>query len=242
LVAALVVASGLAVVGFVSSTRPASPAPLQAMVQINRTSGPHPLTVAVSAVVTGGTPPYHYTWTFGDGGTASAAVASHVYHTRGTYQVLLHVTDQNNHTAVAASVTVNVAAVHQQTTFLNATSQSLGAGESMAWIRAISIPSTENSTWVYGETNVTGCSAGGNCDAYVEILDAQDEANLTKGGVVANPIWCFEVNGTCQSTRSASVAVNLDNLAGETVYFVVFNDDLVFSQTVSALVWSEWWY
>ncbi len=241
LVGALVVAAGIAAAAYWPFARPASTAPLEATVEINRTFGPHPLTVTVVANVSGGTPPYQYTWTFGDGGAASAAGASHVYRNRGTYQVLLRVTDRDNRTT-AAGVIVHVEAVHQRKTFLNATAETLGAGETKAWIVPISIPSTENSTWIYGKTNVTGCSLGGNCDAFVEILNAYDETNLTQGGSITNPIWCFEVNGSCQASRTVDVAVNLDNLAGQTVYFVVFNTDLVWSQTVSAVEWADWWY
>jgi PKD domain len=218
--------------------RPVAPPPLAASIDINRTSGPHPLAVSVVANVSGGTPPYQYTWTFGDGGSASTSGATHVFTTRGTYQVLLRVTDHDNRT-VGAGAAVTVEPVHAQTMVLNASHQALGAGESKAWIDPISVPATAESAWVYGTTNVTGCSLGGNCGAFVEILNVHDETNLTRGDAITDPIWCPTVNASCQANRTTNFAVNLVGLPGQTVYLVVFNTDLLWSQTVDALVWMD---
>jgi hypothetical protein len=236
LVVALVLASGVAAAAYWPFPRPVPTAPFEAGIEINRTSGPHPLNVSVEANVSGGTPPYTYAWSFGDGGTSSAADATHAYQERGTYQVLLQVTDRSNRTA-AAGVTVNVAPVNEQVMILNATGQTLGPGESKAWIMPISVPSTEVSAWVTGATNVTGCSLGGNCAAFVEILNVHDETNLTVGDAVTNPIWCFEQNGSCHANRTTELNVNLDRFPGQTVYLVLFNTDLLWSQSVNAKVW-----
>ncbi|MGC2290034.1 MAG: PKD domain-containing protein [Thermoplasmata archaeon] len=241
LVVALVLASGVAAAAYWPFPRPVATAPLTANVEISRSSGPHPLSVTVTANVSGGTSPYSYAWTFGDGGTASAAGATHVYTARGTYQILLRVTDHANDTA-AAGTTVNVSPVEESPTILNASAQTLGAGESRAWIIPVSVPSTALSAWVYGTTNVTGCSLGGNCAAYVEVLNIHDETNLTLGDAITDPIWCLQVNGSCVANRTTTLAVNLEGLAGETVYLVLFNSDAVWSQTVSALVWMDSWY
>jgi hypothetical protein len=238
LVVALVLAVGVAAAAYWPFPRPVSTPPLTAIVEINRTSGPHPFFVSVSANVSGGTPPYQYSWTFGDGATASTAGAAHVFTTRGTYQVLLRVTDHDNRTA-GAGVAVTVQPVHARTMVLNASRQNLGAGESKAWIDPISIPSTAVSAWIYGTTNVTGCSLGGNCAAFVEILNVHDETNLTLGNAITNPIWCPTVNGSCEANRTTNFEVNLVGLQGETVYLVVFNTDLLWSQTVDAVVWID---
>jgi hypothetical protein len=166
------------------------------------------------------------------------AGATHVYAERGTYQVLLRVTDKENQTA-AAGVMVTVAPVQEQLMLLNASDQSLGAGETKAWIVPISIPSTSVSALIYGTTNVTGCSLGGNCGVFVEVLNAHDEANLTSGNPITNPIWCHQQNGSCRANRTTNLSVNLDRLPGETVYLAIFNTDTLWSQSVSANVWLD---
>lgn len=56
-------------------------------------SGNAPLAVNFTSNVTGGTPPYNYYWSFGDGSTSSSANPSHVYQSSGNYSVTLRVTD-----------------------------------------------------------------------------------------------------------------------------------------------------
>lgn len=238
LVVALVLASGVAAAAYWPFPRPETSAPLVVSIDINRTSGEHPLSISVKANASGGTPPYSFSWTFGDGGNASTAGATHVYEERGIYQVLLRVTDQENRTGVAGA-TVTVAPIREHILVLNASAQTLGPGESKAWITPIAIPSTSISAWVNGSSNVTGCSLGGNCAVYVEILNAYDETNLTEGAAITNPIWCWGHNGSCQSNRTASVHENLEASAGQTIYLVLFNTDLVWSQSVSAQVWLD---
>ncbi len=61
-----------------------------------------------SDIVTPGTPPYSYAWSFGDGGSATTANTSHTYSAPGVYTVRLNVTDADHATA-ASSVTVTIA-------------------------------------------------------------------------------------------------------------------------------------
>ena len=58
--------------------------------------------VTFASTVFGGTAPYVYAWTFGDGGTATIADPTHSYGAPATYTVSARVTD-----AVSASVTVS---------------------------------------------------------------------------------------------------------------------------------------
>ncbi len=71
----------------------------------------HPLvgqTVSFNGSASGGTPPYSYAWTFGDGATATGRNVTHAYGGAGTYTVNLTVTDSASHTA-SASHSVSVA-------------------------------------------------------------------------------------------------------------------------------------
>jgi len=52
-----------------------------------------PYTVAFTGLATGGTAPYGYGWTFGDGGTSTLQSPGHTYTAAGTYTAALTVTD-----------------------------------------------------------------------------------------------------------------------------------------------------
>lgn len=71
----------------------ASPAPLVAQALGTYQAGAAPLTENFSGSATGGTAPYSFQWSFGDGGTATVANVSHVYTSPGTYNATLVVTD-----------------------------------------------------------------------------------------------------------------------------------------------------
>jgi len=59
-------------------------------------SGDSPLTVYFTGNATGGTLPYSYYWSFGDGQSSNQQNLSHTYNTAGNYTATLTVTDSNN--------------------------------------------------------------------------------------------------------------------------------------------------
>jgi PKD repeat protein len=84
--------------------------PLTASSSANPTSGTAPLAVAFTGSASGGTPPYTYSWTLGDGSTSTAQNPSHTFTQAGSFTAVLTVTDSASHTAQAPGVTVTVAA------------------------------------------------------------------------------------------------------------------------------------
>jgi PKD repeat protein len=83
----------------------AHPPPLSAQAQASPTSGYAPLTVNFTGSAAGGTSPYSYRWTFGDGGSSTTQNASHTYSTIGNYTANLTVTDN---ASANASATVSI--------------------------------------------------------------------------------------------------------------------------------------
>jgi phage baseplate assembly protein gpV len=60
--------------------------------------------IQFSGFASGGTEPYSWAWTFGDGGTATTQNPTHAYTTAGTYNVTLTVTDAGALTATDTAV------------------------------------------------------------------------------------------------------------------------------------------
>ena len=67
--------------------------PLNANIAASPNSGQAPLTVNFTGSVTGGAPPYSYSWNFGDESTSSTQNIAHTYSDIGTYTATLTVTD-----------------------------------------------------------------------------------------------------------------------------------------------------
>jgi len=77
-------------------------AQLVAYIFATPTNGTAPLTVTFSSRVAGGTAPYSFAWSFGDGGSSTAPLPVHTYSTPGAYNASLLVTDGAGAMATAA--------------------------------------------------------------------------------------------------------------------------------------------
>ncbi len=73
-------------------------------------SGTAPLEVNFTGSASGGTPPYSYSWDFGDGASSSSQNPAHTYAAAGTYPVSLTVTDSSSDSATDSHLSVEVLA------------------------------------------------------------------------------------------------------------------------------------
>jgi PKD repeat protein len=87
--------------------------PLSATASAIPTSGQVPLNVSFGGSAAGGTPPYSYSWSFGDGSAKSSAQnPSHTYNNAGTYTATLTVTDSSSPAKTAtSSVTITASPI-----------------------------------------------------------------------------------------------------------------------------------
>ncbi|MBD3332923.1 PKD domain-containing protein, partial [candidate division GN15 bacterium] len=65
---------------------------------ISEDSGAAPWTVSFQSNASGGTPPYGYTWDFGDGDTSFVDNPTHTFQSEGTYTVTCEISDQSDQT------------------------------------------------------------------------------------------------------------------------------------------------
>jgi hypothetical protein len=77
---------------------------LYASASADKTTGDVPLAVTFTGSGSGGTPPFTYSWAFGDGGTSTSQNPSHTYSTKSDYSATLTVRDSTNQTATATVV------------------------------------------------------------------------------------------------------------------------------------------
>jgi PKD repeat protein len=76
---------------------------------VDRTCGPNPLTACFAGSAIGGTPPYSYSWDFGDGSPAVfGPTPCHTYSATGTYTVTMTVTDAAAGTSTDNHIVISV--------------------------------------------------------------------------------------------------------------------------------------
>jgi plastocyanin len=97
---------GLGMVGNITVSASSS---LTAVAEATPLSGAAPLEVAFSGSATGGTPPYTYTWDFGDGSpTDNSAQTTHTYVSDGIFNVSFSIDDSSSGNSVDRHITITV--------------------------------------------------------------------------------------------------------------------------------------
>lgn len=83
-------------------------------------TGYAPLTVNFHVTVEGGSQPYSYSWSFGDGSTSTLQNPTHTYQTQGNYTASLTVTDAKGNSATGSvRISVTSTTFHAEVSILS---------------------------------------------------------------------------------------------------------------------------
>src|SRR5437773_3496463 len=203
------------------------PPPISASFTLSPSSPSAGQSVSFAASASGGTPPYNYTWSYGDGSTGTGLQVTHTYHRDGTYQVALTVADSIGSTGTwVAPVVVGTASLQDGFTY-NPTSPQPGDNINFTASARGGTPPYSYS-WDFGN----GASASGASATYsystarsytvtLTVIDSSNRSNNTSQGLtVYSPAHPDFTLNTDQSTFNAqpgsdqSLAIVVTDIAG----------------------------
>jgi len=90
-------------------------------------------TVNFTATATGGSSPYSYSWSFGDGSTGSGNIVSHAYESANTYSVVLVATDANGTTVSDTKVLAVIVTPNPPIILTVASTESVNDGSNLTF-------------------------------------------------------------------------------------------------------------
>ena len=162
--------------------------PLTVVIGANPTTGNQPLTVQFSSAVTGGSPPYSYSWDFGDGNYGTGDRPVHTYFSAGTFFATLTVTDQFGQAVTSAPVQIVVSP--QPSQLLVNASANPTSGVAPLTVTFGGSASGGNAPytyiWTFGDGGTAGFqftshtySSAGQYDAYLSATDSQGQSGYS---------------------------------------------------------------
>ena len=203
------------------------PPPISASFAISPSSPSAGQSVSFAASASGGTPPYNYTWSYGDGSTGTGLQVTHTYDRDGTYQVALTVADSIGSTGTwVAPVVVGTAPLQDGFTY-NPTSPQPGDNINFTASARGGTPPYSYS-WDFGNgASASGASAtysystAGSYTVTLTVIDSSNRSNNTSQGLtVYSPAHPDFTLNTDQSTFNAqpgsdqSLAIVVTDIAG----------------------------
>ncbi len=203
------------------------PPPISASFTLSPSSPSAGQSVSFAASASGGTPPYNYTWSYGDGSTGTGLQVTHTYDRDGTYQVALTVADSIGSTGTwVAPVVVGTAPLQDGFTY-NPTSPQPGDNINFTASARGGTPPYSYS-WDFGNgASASGASAtysystAGSYTVTLTVIDSSNRSNNTSQGLtVYSPAHPDFTLNTDQSTFNAqpgsdqSLAIVVTDIAG----------------------------
>lgn len=184
--------------GILLLSEPRSVATLAVRASATPRAGSAPLPVQFLGNASGGSPPYRYAWSFGDGGSSTLAGPLHTYTARGSYNATVRVSDARG-TITSTSLALSVgAALHVSVT----TGTLLGVGPLCIGFSASPSGGTSpyHALWRFGDgtpsasgVSVKHCYRGlGVYTARVNVSDAAGHSvALSVGPITVLPLLPF---------------------------------------------------